>query len=128
MNLLLDTHLLVWSTSASHRLSPVARALIDNPDNQLFFSAASLWELAIKQSLGKKGFNVDARLLRHELLNIGYTELPVTSNQAVAIDSLPVIHRDPFDRILIIQATLEGITLLTVDRIVARYPGPIRKV
>jgi PIN domain nuclease of toxin-antitoxin system len=128
MNLLLDTHLLVWSTSTSERLSSVARTLINNPDNQLFFSAASLWELAIKQPLGKKGFNVDARLLRRELLNIGYTELPISSSHAVAVGSLPLIHRDPFDRILIIQATLEGITLLTVDKIVARYPGPIRKV
>jgi PIN domain nuclease of toxin-antitoxin system len=128
MNLLLDTHLLVWSTSSSGRLSSVARALINNPDNQLFFSAASLWELAIKQSLGKKDFKVDARLLRRELLNIGYTELPISSNHAVAIDSLPLIHRDPFDRILVVQATLEGITLLTVDKIIARYPGPIRRV
>jgi PIN domain nuclease of toxin-antitoxin system len=128
MNLLLDTHLLVWSTSSSQRLSSTARALINNHDNQLFFSAASLWELAIKQPLGRKDFRVDARLLRRELLNIGYTELPISSNHAVAVDSLPLIHRDPFDRILIVQATLEGITLLTVDKIVARYPGPIRKV
>jgi PIN domain nuclease of toxin-antitoxin system len=128
MNLLLDTHLLVWSTSSSERLSSAARALINNPDNQLFFSAASLWELAIKQPLGKKDFKVDARLLRRELLNIGYSELPISSSHAVAVDSLPLIHRDPFDRILVVQATLEGITLLTVDKVVARYPGPIRRV
>jgi PIN domain nuclease of toxin-antitoxin system len=128
MNLLLDTHLLVWSTSSSKRLSPTARALISDLDNRLFFSAASIWELAIKQALRKKDFQVDARILRRELLNLGYTELPIASNHAVAIDSLPLIHRDPFDRIIIVQATLEGITLLTVDEIVARYPGPIKAV
>lgn len=128
MKLLLDTHLLIWSMSTSKRLSPKTRALIDNPDNQLFFSAASIWELAIKQGLGKENFSINARIMRRGLLDNGYSELPISSDHAVAIDTLPPIHKDPFDRLLIAQATVEGITLLTVDPIVARYPGPIRKV
>jgi PIN domain nuclease of toxin-antitoxin system len=128
MKLLLDTHLLVWSMSTSKRLSPKTRALIDNFDNQLFFSAASIWELAIKQGLGKENFSINARIMRRGLLDNGYSELPISSDHAVAIDTLPPIHKDPFDRLLIAQATVEGITLLTVDPIVARYPGPIRKV
>ncbi len=128
MNLLLDSHLLVWATSTSKRLSSNARALISNPENEIFFSAASIWELAIKQTLGRKDYKVDARLLRRGLLNNGYKEIPITSDHAVAVDILPPIHRDPFDRILIAQATIEGITLLTTDKVVASYPGPIRKV
>lgn len=127
MKLLLDTHLLVWSMSTSKRLSPKTRALINNPDNQLFFSAASIWELAIKQGLGKENFSIDARIMHRGLLDNGYSELPISSNHAVAIDTLPPIHKDPFDRLLIAQATVEGITLLTVDPIVSRYPGPIWK-
>ncbi|WP_158791572.1 type II toxin-antitoxin system VapC family toxin [Granulicella sp. L60] len=128
MKLLLDTHLLVWAISTSKRLSPKTRALIEDPDNQLFFSAASIWELAIKQGLGKENFSIDARIMRRGLLDNGYSELPISSDHAVAIDTLPPIHKDPFDRLLIAQATVEGITLLTVDPIVSRYPGPIRKV
>jgi PIN domain nuclease of toxin-antitoxin system len=128
MKLLLDSHLLVWSSSTSKRLSPVARSLINSPDNELFFSAASVWELAIKQHSKKYDVRVDAHLLRRGLLDNGYSELPVTGNHAVAIRSLPPIHKDPFDRILVAQATVEGITLLTADSIVARYPGPIKKV
>jgi PIN domain nuclease of toxin-antitoxin system len=128
MKLLLDSHLLVWSSSTSKRLSAVARSLINSSDNVLFFSAASVWELAIKQDSKKHDIHVDARLLRRGLLDNGYNELPVTGDHAVAIRALPPIHRDPFDRILIAQATVEGITLLTADPVVARYPGPIKKV
>ena len=128
MKLLLDSHLLVWSSSTSKRLSPTARFLISAPDNVLFFSAASVWELAIKQDSKKHDIQVDARLLRLGLLDNGYNELPVTGDHAVAIRALPLIHKDPFDRILIAQATVEGITLLTADPVVARYPGPIKKV
>jgi PIN domain nuclease of toxin-antitoxin system len=102
--------------------------LISSLDNEVIFSAASLWEIAIKQGLGKNDFDVDARVLRRNLLDNGYKELPVVGDHAVAIRSLPLIHKDPFDRILVAQATVEGITLLTADPIVSRYPGPIRKV
>jgi PIN domain nuclease of toxin-antitoxin system len=125
---LLDTHLLLWAAGEPKRLSKQARSLIDNTENELLFSAASLWEVAIKRGLGREDFKVDARLLRRGLLDNGYNELPITSEHVVATESLPPIHRDPFDRVLVAQATVEGITLLTVDSLVSRYPGPIRAV
>jgi PIN domain nuclease of toxin-antitoxin system len=128
MKLLLDTHLLLWAAGEPKRLSKQARRLIDNTENELLFSAASLWEVAIKRGLGREDFKVDARLLRRGLLDNGYNELPITSNHVLATESLPPIHRDPFDRVLVAQATVEGITLLTVDSLVSRYPGPIRAV
>jgi PIN domain nuclease of toxin-antitoxin system len=128
MKFLLDTHLLLWAAAKPRRLSKQARALIDNPDNELLFSAASLWEVAIKRGFGRDDFKVDARLLRRGLLDNGYSELPIISDHVVAIDSLPPIHKDPFDRILVAQATVEGVTLLTIDSVVRRYPGPIRAV
>jgi PIN domain nuclease of toxin-antitoxin system len=128
MKLLLDTHLLLWAAGQPDRLSPTARKLIDNPENEVLFSAASLWEVVIKRRLGRDDFQVDARLLRRGLLDNGYGELPIRSDHVVAIESLPLIHKDPFDRILVAQATVEGITLLTTDSLVALYPGPIRAV
>lgn len=126
MKLLLDTHLLLWAAGTPDRLSAAALALIGSQDNELFFSAASLWEIAIKRGLGRSDFQADARLLRRGLLDNGYSELAIGSEHAVAVDSLPPIHKDPFDRILVAQATVEGIVLLTVDSLLAKYPGPIR--
>ncbi|MDD5365795.1 MAG: type II toxin-antitoxin system VapC family toxin [Gallionellaceae bacterium] len=128
MKLLLDTHLLLWAAGLPERLSAQARRLIEAADSELFFSAASLWEIAIKRGLGREDFQVDVRLLRRGLLDNGYSELPIGSEHAVAVDSLPAIHKDPFDRILVAQAMLEGITLITSDTVVAQYPGPVRKV
>ncbi len=128
MNLLLDTHVLLWAAGASPRLTDDARALIEDPANAVFFSAASLWEVAIKNALGYVDFRFDPRLLRRGLLENGYSELPVRGTHAVAVDVLPPIHKDPFDRILVAQAQIEGLTLLTSDAVVARYPGPIRAV
>lgn len=128
MKLLLDTHLLLWAAGETDRLSAEARTLLDSPSNELLFSAASLWEVAIKRGLGRADFQVDARLLRRGLLDNGYVELPIVSDHVVATESLPPIHRDPFDRVLVAQATVEGITLLTMDSLVAQYPGPIRTV
>jgi PIN domain nuclease of toxin-antitoxin system len=128
MKLLLDTHLLLWAAGEPKRLSKQARTLIDNPVNELLFSAASLWEVAIKRGLGREDFKVDARLLRRGLLDNGYSELPIISDHVVATESLPPIHKDPFDRVLVAQATVEGVTLLTIDSLVAQYPGPIKTV
>jgi PIN domain nuclease of toxin-antitoxin system len=128
MKLLLDTHLLIWSSWTPQKVSAVGHNLINNSDNDLFFSAANLWEITIKQSLKKQDFQVDARLLRRGLLDNGYNELSVTSNHALAARALPDLHKNPFDRILIAQVALEGLVLLTSDPVVARYPGPIRKV
>jgi PIN domain nuclease of toxin-antitoxin system len=128
MKLLLDTHLLLWASGQPKRLPSAARKLIENPDNELLFSAASLWEVTIKRGLGRHDFQVDPRLLRRGLLDNGYGELPIFSEHAVAIETLPPIHKDPFDRILVAQATVEGITLLTNDILLAQYPVPIRTV
>jgi PIN domain nuclease of toxin-antitoxin system len=128
MKLLLDTHLLLWAAGEPNRLSAKARSLIDSADNELLFSAASLWEVVIKRGLGRDDFQVDTRLLRRGLLDNGYGELPIVSDHIVAIESLPPIHKDPFDRVLVAQATVEGITLLTTDSLVAQYPGPIQTV
>lgn len=128
MKLLLDTHLLLWAAGTPERLSAEARALIESPGNELFFSAASLWEIAIKRGLGRADFQVDTRLLRRGLLDNGYSEFPIGSEHAVEIESLPPIHRDPFDRMLVAQAMVEGVLLLTSDSLVAQYSGPIRLV
>ena len=128
MKLLLDTHLLLWAAGSPEQLPDAARKLLENSENELFFSAASLWEITIKRGLERSDFQVDARVLRRGLLDNGYRELPIASEHAVSIDSLPPIHKDPFDRILVAQATVEGITLLTSDVLVAQYPGPVRHV
>ncbi|HET6215854.1 MAG TPA: type II toxin-antitoxin system VapC family toxin [Acidobacteriaceae bacterium] len=128
MRLLLDTHLLLWAALEPDRLSPTARRLMKDAGNQLAFSAASFWEIAIKRGLGRSDFRVDPRLLRRGLLDNGYSELLVGSDHALAMDGLPPLHKDPFDRILIAQAMVEGITLLTADALIAKYPGPIHRV
>lgn len=125
MSLLLDTHVLLWAAGLPKRLPTVAYAMIEDRETELIFSAASLWEVVIKSGLGRTDFNVDPHLLRRGLLESGYTELAVTSVHVLAVDLLPPIHKDPFDRILVAQAQSEGITLLTADEVVGRYPGPI---
>ena len=128
MKLLLDTQLLLWAATENQKLPKLARRLIDRLDHELFFSAASLWEVAIKRGLGREDFTVDARLLRRGLLDNGYRELPIVSDHVVATESLPPIHKDPFDRVLVAQATVEGITLVTTDSVIVQYPGPIKIV
>lgn len=128
MNLLLDTHLLLWAASEPKRLSARARTLLLDPANHLVFSSASLWEISIKNGLDRADFNVDPRRLWRMLLVSGYRELTVTSEHAVAVNELPSLHKDPFDRILVAQARVEGLTLLTVDKAVAKYGDGVRKV
>jgi PIN domain nuclease of toxin-antitoxin system len=128
MKLLLDTHLLLWAAGQPERLAPDTRAMLEAPENELLFSAASLWEVVIKRSLGRDDFKVDPRLLRRGLLDNGYSELPIGSEHVVAIANLPAIHKDPFDRILVAQAIVEGITLLTADATVAQYSELVRLI
>ena len=128
MKLLLDTQLLLWAAGTPERLSGQARPLLEDPANELLFSPVSLWEIAIKRGLGRADFQVDARVLRRGLLDNGYVELPLTGEHAVAIEGLPPLHKDPFDRILVAQAMVEGVVLLTADTMVAQYPGPVRRV
>lgn len=128
MRLLLDTHVLLWVAGRSEKLSVAGRRLLGRSTNELMFSAASLWEVAIKGQGGKADLGVDAGVLRRALLDSGYVELPVTGVHAAATSTLPAIHKDPFDRMLLAQAICEGITLVTADERLASYPGPIRKV
>jgi PIN domain nuclease of toxin-antitoxin system len=128
MKLLLDTHLLLWAAQGAEYLPVDAQGLMSAPANELFFSVASLWEIVIKCGLGRDDFKVDPRVLRRSLQDNAYHELPIHSEHAVAIATLPPIHKDPFDRLLISQALVEGITLLTADARVAEYPGPIQYV
>ncbi len=128
MKLLLDTHLLLWAAAQPEKLSPAALTLIEAPGNKLMFSAASLWEIAIKAGLGRQDFVVEPGLIRRGLLDNGYDELPVSSAHAVALTRLPALHKDPFDRILVAQAQVEGIVLVTSDDAVSQYPGAIRQV
>lgn len=128
MKYLLDTPVLLWAAAHPERLSPAARATIENPSNDLLFSAASIWEVVVKTGLGRADCSVDARLLRRGLLDNGYAELSILSTHVLAIADLPLLHNDPFDRLLLAQARSEGVTLLTADPLVAQYPGPVRAV
>lgn len=128
MKLLLDTQVLLWAAGQPERLSSSARRMLSSSSNELLFSAASIWEIAIKHSLGRSDFRVEPRVLRRALLDNGYTELPITGEHAVSVDLLPTVHHDPFDRILLAQALCEGVTLVTADAQLAQYDGPIRKV
>lgn len=128
MKLLLDTHLLLWTAAEPSKLPKKVRSLLLDSDNDLFFSAASIWEIAIKSQLGRTDFAVDAHLLRRGLIDNGYLELPINVEHALALLALTPLHKDPFDRMLVAQATVEGFILLTSDAQVAAYPGPVRKV
>lgn len=124
MRLLLDTQILLWAAGVPERLAAELRILLNEPTNELVFSAASVWEIAIKNGLGRVDFRVDPRAVRRGLLDSGYTELPITSDHAAAITNLPPLHRDPFDRMLVAQALLEGLLLVTADPQVAVYSAP----
>ena len=128
MNLLLDTHLLLWAASEPKRISARARALLLDGGNQLVFSAASMWEISIKRGLERADFSVDPRRLWRMLHASGYRELAVTVEHTIAVNDLPPLHKDPFDRILVAQARVEGLLLLTTDKVVAKYGEGVRKV
>lgn len=126
MKYLLDTHLLLWAAARSRRLPRGVAALIRDEKNELCFSAASLWEIAIKGSLGRKDFRVDAKVLRRGLLEHGYVELPITGQHVIGAGALPWLHRDPFDRMLVAQCVSEGIPLLTVDGRLGAYDAAVK--
>ncbi len=127
MNFLLDTHVLLWAAGQPEKLSRKTRNLLSDPGNSLLFSAVSLWEIVIKQTIGRDDFRVDPRLLRRGLLDNGYNEIEITSTHALAVKDLPLLHRDPFDRMLLAQSRVEGFVLLTADSTVLRYPGLAQK-
>jgi len=121
VKLLLDTHILLWAAQNSPRLPARTRDLISDPVNTLLFSVASLWEIIIKNGLQRADFAVNAAMLRRGLLANGYTELAITGEHTLALATLPMLHKDPFDRLLISQAIEEGAYLLTVDEQVVQY-------
>ena len=128
MKFLLDTHLLVWAASKPASLSAAARQAIEEPGNDLYFSVASLWEIVIKSALQREDFSVDASLLRRGLSDNGYDEIAIEGAHVLAVASLSTLHRVPFDRILIAQARVEGLVLLTADAVMAGYGSPVRLV
>jgi PIN domain nuclease of toxin-antitoxin system len=123
MKLLLDTHILLWA--ATDTLPEEAEKLVLDSDNALYFSPASIWEIGIKKSLGRSDFRVDPEVLRRGLLDNRYLELPITGLHALAVNDLPRIHQDPFDRMLLAQAKAEGMFLLTSDSALREYPRPV---
>jgi len=125
MKYLLDTHILLWVAAKPENLSKQALTLIETDSNVLYFSSASLWEIVIKQGLGRPDFHADASVLYRGLIDNGYHELLVTSSHALAIANLPRHHKDPFDRILIAQAMTEGFTFITADKLITSYDGSI---
>ena len=123
MKLLLDTRMLLWA--AAGLLPRDAEKMVIDGDNILFFSSASIWEIGIKKNLARGDFKVEPEVLRRELLDHQYHELPITGPHALAANALPPIHKDPFDRMLLAQAKVEGMTLLTADSILRDYPAPV---
>ena len=126
MKLLLDTHALLWAVGAPHRLPATVYNDLTNPENEVLFSAVSIWEVAIKASLGRADFIIDAALIAQEACSAGFAELPVTAQHAAAVQALPPLHGDPFDRLLVAQALCEPAHLVTTDGQIARYALPLR--
>jgi PIN domain nuclease of toxin-antitoxin system len=125
---LLDTHVLLWAAGEPHKLGERATTILADVSHEILFSAASIWEVAIKSASNRADFVADADVLTRELRNHGYVELPVSAAHAARVAGLPAVHADPFDRILVAQAQLERLTLLTRDRRVAAYAGHVELV
>ena len=128
MSVLLDSHLLLWIAGAPDRVPREVLDLIRDEHTTLCFSAANIWEIAIKSGLGRPDFKLDPAVFRQNFLDRGYHEISVTGAHAAAVQRLPPIHKDPFDRMLVAQAQLQKMTLYTSDVTVACYPGPIIRV
>lgn len=121
MNYLLDTHILLWTLVDPDKAPSPMRRIVENTENRVWFSAASIWEIAIKHSLAKAGFAVEPQAIWRAARETGLEELAVTAEHAIAVDSLPLLHKDPFDRLLVAQARAEGMKLLSVDPQVNAY-------
>lgn len=128
MILLADTHLLLWTALKPQLLSQKARDLIESEVNEPAFSVVSLWEISIKRAQGRVDFQVDPRRLRRRLIENAWREIPIDGEHAIIAGGLPPIHKDPFDRMLVAQAMVEGARLLTVDGQLARYGNPVLRV
>ena len=128
MRLLVDTHLLLWAAAKSRRLPKQARLLLEDPADEVFFSVASLWEIVIKAALRRPDFKVDVSLLRPALAEMGFVELAVSGAHAERLASLPPLHKDPFDRMLVAQSLAEPLVLLTNDGALAGYGENVKVV
>lgn len=128
MRLLLDTHVLLWALSAPKRLAKKARTEIEDPGNDVMFSAASIWEIAIKWALKRNDFAVTPGKILAAAIESGLKELPVRSNAAALVATLPAHHRDPFDRLLIAQAITEPAILYTADSQLEPYSELVRRI
>lgn len=125
--LLPDTQILLWAADEPGRLSRSAAELLEDGSNQVYFSLVSVWETSIKFALGRADFTMPPRVLRESLLRFGFLELGIGSEHVMAVAGLPQIHRDPFDRLLVAQAKVEGLTLMTTDKKLAQYGAPVKK-
>jgi PIN domain nuclease of toxin-antitoxin system len=121
MRLLVDTHVLLWAAAEPERLPASFRERLKSPESEVFFSAASVWELAIKVQIGRLSLGVPPEEIARTAVERGFEELPVTAAHAAGVGRLPLHHRDPFDRLLVAQAIHEPARLLTVDRGLGRY-------
>ncbi len=128
MRLLLDTHILLWAVGMSGRLSTATRQMLETPDNEVYYSAANLWEIAIKSRLRRTDFPVDPEQLLAALPAMDFTELPITARHAAAVARLPSLHRDPFDRLLIAQSQVEPMILLTNDELLVQYGASVKLI
>lgn len=126
MSVLLDTHVLLWALYDPARLADQVRDLLEDPEEEVWFSAATIWEVSIKFSLSRPDFTANPYEVRAEALRLGFRELVVDGLHAAQVTALPHLHSDPFDRLLVAQATATGLTLLTADAHVIAYPGPIQ--
>ncbi len=125
MNLLLDTHVALWAITGSSKLSKKALELIESPKSSVWISAATIWEIAIKHSLGRGDMPVSSHDAVCYFRDSGYGFLPIEPEHAVAVEELPAHHGDPFDRLLIAQALIEPMRLITHDAMVASYSNTI---
>lgn len=128
MRILLDTHVLLWAVGNSDRLTVAARKWLEDSNNEVFFSAASLWEIALKAALGREDFRIDPAQVLEVMPETGFSELPVNAQHAVEVSRLPMIHKDPFDRLLVAQSKVEPMLLLTNDERLVSYSDNVRLV
>lgn len=128
MRILLDTHILIWAILRSGRLDGKTAETLGDPDNDVLFSAASIWEIAIKFARRRADFTVRPEVISQAALQIGFVELPVTSALAARVADLPLIHGDPFDRLLVAQAIAEPAVLFTADARLSAYSELVRRV
>jgi PIN domain nuclease of toxin-antitoxin system len=127
MNVLIDTHILLWAVDLPRRVPVPVIEIIEDSQDTVFFSAASIWEVAIKASLRKADFDADAAEVATAAIRIGFVELPITARVAALVSQLPLLHRDPFDRLLVTQALQLPAILLTVDRELEGYSELVKR-